>query len=159
MQDEKEILKNLLEKYDYEFSQWDKRDVNKLGLYGYDYLDCYWTDKNRWAYFILAADKLAGFAMVNDYSEGNEKTDYTMSEFSVLYKYRKMGVGRQAAFSVFDKFHGSWQIKMHPRNIVSIKFWNNVVSEYTAENYRFIKACDGTSCLDGSPGDIILFKN
>jgi hypothetical protein len=30
--DEKEILRNLLEKYNYEFSKWDKRDVNKLGL-------------------------------------------------------------------------------------------------------------------------------
>lgn len=32
--DDKEILRNLLEKYDYEFSQWDNRDVNRLGLYG-----------------------------------------------------------------------------------------------------------------------------
>jgi hypothetical protein len=45
---DKEVLRNLLEKYDYEFSQWDNRDVNKLGLFGYDYLDCYWTKKNRW---------------------------------------------------------------------------------------------------------------
>lgn len=50
--DEKEILRNLLEKYDYEFSQWDKQDVNNLGLYGYQYLDHYWTEDKRWAYFI-----------------------------------------------------------------------------------------------------------
>jgi len=31
--EDKEILRNLLEKYDYEFSQWDNRDVNKLGLW------------------------------------------------------------------------------------------------------------------------------
>lgn len=42
---EKEILRNLLEKYDYEFSQYDQRDVNDLGLYGYDYLDNYWTEE------------------------------------------------------------------------------------------------------------------
>lgn len=36
--EEKEILKNLLEKYDYEFSKYDQRDVNPLGLYGYQYL-------------------------------------------------------------------------------------------------------------------------
>jgi len=39
--DEKEILKNLLEKYCYEFSQYNEKDVNNLGLYGYDYFD--WT--------------------------------------------------------------------------------------------------------------------
>ena len=31
--DENEILKNLLEKYNFEFSTWDKRDVNDLGIY------------------------------------------------------------------------------------------------------------------------------
>lgn len=34
--EQKEILRNLLEKYDYEFSQYDMRDVNDLGLYGYE---------------------------------------------------------------------------------------------------------------------------
>ena len=58
--DEKEILRNLLEKYNYEFSKWDKRDVNKLGLYGYPFLDYYWTEDKRWAYFIFADDNTAG---------------------------------------------------------------------------------------------------
>lgn len=71
--DEKEILRNLLEKYNYEFSQWDKRDVNKLGLYGYDYLDYYWTEERRWAYFIMVEGKLAGFAMVIDLPEVNDR--------------------------------------------------------------------------------------
>ena len=45
--DNKETIRNLLEKYNYEFSQYDRHDLNKLGLYGYDYLDNYWTEKNR----------------------------------------------------------------------------------------------------------------
>ena len=49
----REVLANLLEKYNYEFSQYNSLDVNRLGLYGYQYLDCYWwDDENRWAYFI-----------------------------------------------------------------------------------------------------------
>ena len=32
---------NLLEKYEYDFSQYNQRDVNDLGLFGYDYLDNY----------------------------------------------------------------------------------------------------------------------
>ena len=64
--DEKEILRNLLEKYLYEFSQYDLGDVNALGLYGYAYLDNYWTEDNRWAFFIRVDGRLAGFAMVND---------------------------------------------------------------------------------------------
>ena len=80
--DDKETLRNLLEKYEYEFSQWTLQDVNKFGLYGYDYLDCYWTQKNRWAFLIKVDGMLAGFAMVNDFPEAPDETaDYTLSEF------------------------------------------------------------------------------
>ena len=45
--EEKEILRNLMEKYRYEFSQYDNLDTNNFGLYGYDYFDYYWTENNR----------------------------------------------------------------------------------------------------------------
>jgi len=41
--EDREILANLLEKHLYEFSQWDLKEVNPLGLYGYQYLDYYFT--------------------------------------------------------------------------------------------------------------------
>lgn len=58
---EKATLNNLLEKYQYEFSQWDKQDVDEFGLYGYEYLDCYWTEDNRYPYFIKVDGQIAGF--------------------------------------------------------------------------------------------------
>ena len=88
--DDMEILSNLLEKYDYEFSQYDNRDVNKLGLYGYQYLDYYWAEENRWAYFIVVDGNLAGFVMVIDMPEVDDReTDFQISEFFVMYKYRR----------------------------------------------------------------------
>jgi hypothetical protein len=81
--DEKEIIKNLLEKYHYEHSQYDERDVNNLGLFGYDYLDNYWTEENRFPYFIKVNNKLAGFIMVNDYLEAKFETNYTISDFFI----------------------------------------------------------------------------
>jgi hypothetical protein len=48
--EEKEILRNLLEKYGYEFSLYNNLDVNDLGLYGYDYLDCYRYEENRYPF-------------------------------------------------------------------------------------------------------------
>lgn len=121
--DEKEILKNLLEKYDYEFSQWDKRDVNNLGLYGYQYLDYYWTEKNRWTYFVLVNQKLAGFAMINDIPEVDDReTDFQIAEFFILYKYRRSGIGKHLLFNVLNKHRGRWQLKCHPKNVVSVYF-------------------------------------
>ncbi|WP_312372397.1 GNAT family N-acetyltransferase [Lachnoclostridium sp.] len=158
--DEKEILKNLLEKYDYEFSQWDQRDVNKLGLYGYEYLDYYWTEDKRWAYFILVDDKLAGFAMVIDLPEVDDRpTDFQMAEFFVMYKYRRSGVGKEAFFKVLDNHKGRWQLKRHPANLPSVHFWNNVISEYTNGQYELVEAYPRTEYDDGTLADVFFFES
>jgi len=158
--EDREILSNLLEKYDYEFSQYDNRDVNKLGLFGYKYLDCYWIEENRWAFFILANEKLAGFAMVNNFPEAEDKsTDYCMAEFFVMYKYRRYGVGKYAAMKIFDMFRGKWQLKRHPKNIASVHFWNKVVGEYTQGNYELVEAYPNTEYSDGTLGDVFFFNN
>ena len=47
--EDRDTVMNLLEKYLYEFSQWEKTDVNDKGLYGYEYLDCYFEEKTAGA--------------------------------------------------------------------------------------------------------------
>ncbi|MFO7636039.1 MAG: GNAT family N-acetyltransferase [Clostridia bacterium] len=155
---DKEILRNLLEKYDYEFSQYDGRDVNQYGLYGYDYLDHYWTEPSRHAFFVKAGGNLAGFVMVNRFTETKEETDYSMSEFFIMYKYRRSGIGRHAAMQVFGMFRGRWQVKYHPGNTGSGLFWVNVVNDFTKGDYRLEKAYPGTEYDDGTPGDILFFR-
>jgi predicted acetyltransferase len=134
--EEKEILRNLLEKYNYEFSQYDNRDVNEIGLYGYDYLDNYWTEENRFPFFIKKNNKLAGFVMINDYPEIKMETNYTMSEFFILYKYRRIGIGKYAVKYILNKYKGKWQLKYHPKNKASKNFWIKIIDEYTKGNYR-----------------------
>lgn len=157
--EEKEILRNLLEKYDYEFSQYDHRDVNPIGLYGYQYLDHYWTDKNRWAYFILAEGQLAGFVMINDYPEVEGEIDYSMAEFFVMHKYRRAGVGRFAALEVFDRFRGKWQLKRHPKNQDSVMFWDRIIDEVTRGDYQLIQGHKDAEYDDGTFGDVFFFDN
>lgn len=156
--DDKEVLRNLLEKYDYEFSQYDKRDVNKLGLYGYEYLDHYWTEKNRFAFFVLVDSNLAGFVMVNDFCEGKVKTDFSLSEFFVMYKYRRFGVGSYTAKKIFGMLKGKWQLKRHPNNKGSALFWDKVIGEYTKGNYRLICSCPDAKYDDGTLGDLYYFE-
>lgn len=157
--EEKEILKNLLEKYDYEFSQYDNRDVNILGLYGYDYLDYYWTEEKRWSFFIKVDGNLAGFVMVNDHAEVELNTDYTLAEFFVMYKYRKLGIGKYVATKIFDMFHGKWQLKRHPKNIASVYFWNSVISEYTNGKYELLQSYENTEYDDGTLADVFVFNS
>ena len=40
---EKDTLTNLLEKYNYEFSQYHKKQFKSNGLFGYKYLNNYFT--------------------------------------------------------------------------------------------------------------------
>lgn len=159
--EDREILSNLIEKYDYEFSQYDNRDVNKLGLYGYQYLDCYWwAEEKRWAYFIIVDGHIAGFIMVNDYPEApDRKTDFVISEFFVMYKYRRSGVGKQAFFKVLNLHKGTWQLKRHPKNKTSVYFWNKVIAEYTKGNYELIESCPDTEYDDGTPADVFFFES
>ena len=64
---EKSVLRQLLELYQYDFSMFDNADVNAHGYYGYRYLDHYWTESDRQAYFIVSDGKLAGFVLVNNH--------------------------------------------------------------------------------------------
>ncbi len=157
-EDEKEILRNLLEKYLYEFSQYELCDVNGLGLYGYSYLDNYWTEENRWAFFFKVDGKLAGFAMVNDYPESGEKTDYAMAEFFVMYKYRRCGLGKWAAFELFKRFPGTWYLRRDPNNLPSVCFWDKAIGEYTRGNFRLDRGREDLAYADGTPGDAFFFS-
>ena len=156
---QREILANLLEKYIYEFTQWNPREINALGLYGYRWLDSYWDpeeqNKRRWAYFIRADGQLAGFALVNDFPEiPDMPCDFSLAEFFVLHNHRRAGVGSAAARAVFDLHRGRWQLKYHTKNTVSVEFWHKVVGAYT--NGRFALA-HGTE--DGPVWNVMCFEN
>ena len=159
---EKETLRNLMEKYLCEFSQWELTDVDEQGLYGYQWLDFYFTEKNRWPYFLRVDGKLAGFVRVNDFPEvPEEKMDYCISEFFILPRYRRRGVGKEAVFRILDMHRGKWQLKRHPHNIPSVHFWNRVVNEYTRGNFRLIEGYPNpeVNYEDGTPADVFFFEN
>lgn len=159
---DKNTMMNLLEKYLYEFSTWEKTDVDDNGNYGYEYLDCYFTEENRFPYFIKVDGKLAGFILVSDYPEvPEEKTDYCLSEFFVMNKYRRKGYGKEAVFQVLNLHHGKWQLKRHPHNTASVYFWDNVIDEYTSGNYRLVENYpnEEVDYEDGTPADVFFFTN
>jgi len=156
--EEKVILMNLLEKYNYEFSQYENTDVNVFGLYGYDYIDYYWITKNKYPYFIKVNNILAGFALVSDYPDVSIETDFTMAEFTVLLKYRRMGIGKCVVNKLFETHKGKWQIKFHPKNVPSEKFWTKIVNEYTKGNYKTIENNKEVIYRDGTFGKVLIFE-
>lgn len=135
--EQKSILRQLIELYEYDFSEYNDEDVNEHGLYGYKYLDHYWTDEGRHPFFIRIDGKYAGFVLVNSFCYAwHDKDAKSIAEFFVMRKYRNKGVGKHAAKLVFDKFHTYWEVLQHPDNTPSHAFWLSVVQEYTNGKYE-----------------------
>lgn len=150
---DKNALANLLEKYNYEFSQYDKRQYDNNGLFGYKYLNNYFTEESRHAYFIYVDDTLAGFALINKYKECERPIDWSMAEFFVSYNFRRQGVATEAVRQIFDIHKGFWHIKYHRKNIASAVLRNKVAKMYDG-NYEL---CIGDEPFEDGTEATVLF--
>ena len=154
------VLINLMEKYEYEFSQYHHWDVHKNGLYGCYIENEYREENGRYAAFIIEVDsKLAGFVMIGEGINGDKKTDYQVNELFIMYKYRRLGIGKQTIFKILDTRKGTWQVNYHANNTASACFWENIANEYSKGKYELIKSHphEDYSFYDGSPGNVIYF--
>jgi len=140
---QKSILRNLLELYNYDFTEFDPDDVDEHGLYGYKYLDHYWTEADRYPFLIKVNGKLAGFVLVR--KKGTNSSNYSIysiAEFFVMKKYRKAGVGKKVANLVFDMFEGEWKVGQIESNVPAQRFWRKVISEYTTGKFEEVREAD-----------------
>lgn len=159
---EKPVLANLMEKYLYDFSQWEKTDVKEDGLYHYEWLDYYFSEEKRFPYIIKVDNRLAGLILVSDYPEvAGEAMDFCLSEIFIMHKYRRCGCGRDAVFQVLNRHHGRWQLKCHPKNLASVHFWKSVINDYTDGNYRLVENYPDREVdyEDGTPANVFFFEN
>jgi predicted acetyltransferase len=138
---EKSVLRQLMELYAYDFSEFDGEDVNEHGFFGYTYFDYYWTEDNRHPFFIKVDGKYAGFVLISDYAyvvkTGAIKS---VTEFFIMRKYRRKGIGKSVAMQIFDRFPGIWEVLQHGENEPSMRFWEKVIQSYTNGHYRREKA-------------------
>jgi predicted acetyltransferase len=133
---DKSVLRQLIELYQYDWSGISPDlDVDAHGLYGYDYLDHYWTEKERYPFLVRVNGRYAGFVLVNDYVlvPGNQRS---MAEFFVMRKYRRQGVGKRVAFEIFDRLPAKWEVRQVNENTVGVQFWRKVIGEYTGGKYQ-----------------------
>jgi len=134
------VLRQLMELYDYDFSEFTKEDVNEHGLYGYGYLDRYWAEETRHPFFIMVDGNYAGFVLVSKFHgcryTKNENA-HSIDEFFVMRKYRRMNVGNFAAKYVFDLFKGEWEVRVLHENKPALPFWNKTINEYTNGDNTF----------------------
>jgi predicted acetyltransferase len=135
--EQKPLLERLVQFYIYDFSATQGADINSDGRFdNLMHLDSYWIEPDRFPFLIYVDPAIAGFVLVNSYTCLAENAGArSIAEFFVMPKYRRRGVGRQAAFQVFDKFRGRWEVRQIERNTGGQRFWRKVISGYTHDNF------------------------
>jgi predicted acetyltransferase len=128
-------LTNVYPAYLHDLSEFDEGyyHLNEYGLWEPDHLPSWLDEKEDWPLLIVAEGRRVGFALVNQAPSPHIRLDrdFRMSEFFVLRSGRRTGVGQQAAYLVFDRFRGRWELNVLPRNLEAISFWRGVITGYT----------------------------
>lgn len=129
---DRKLFEQLWQLYLYDFSEFTGMDLRSDGAYPYfPEFELYWK---KWggncAYLILANGQIAGFAMVHEFWE-NEAA--YLSQFFVMRKYRRSGLGMRAAKLVFATKPGRWGLHQLANNIPAQKFWDHVIVDLTGQ--------------------------
>ena len=113
--------------------------LNERGLWEPDHLpDWLELGPHQHPLLIRADGERAGFAFVGEapFEHMTSGLDFRLCEFFVLRSLRGRGIGRAAAFAVFDRFRRSWEVEEMSRNKPAIRFWLRIVGEYTDGAFR-----------------------
>ena len=93
--------------------------------------------------FLIRADgRLVGFVIVCGKGRCTRGRDWRVSDFFIANRYRRQGIGRQAALAVFDQLRGRWEIGQLPGDPAAQAFWQRVVGEYTREKFEAVMIQD-----------------
>ena len=130
---DRDLLWNINQKYLYEMTNYYDDPMDENGNYHYGHFDDYFSDPKRVAYFIYSDDNLAGFAMLNPYSNIGQEPDYTMAEFTIFPSYRRKHLALETAKMILEKHPGKWEIKFNEKNNGAKKLWSTLSAPYSPE--------------------------
>ena len=124
---EREVVKNLMELYQHDFSELDGTDLDDHGRYGYEEFDLFWTNP-AWSAYVMKVNNIwAGFVLTNDevLTEGNTRA---IAEFFVVRKYRGQGLGSKAAEKIMTTYPAKWEVRVIEENKAARNFWETLIN-------------------------------
>jgi len=127
------LLSNLFGLYLHDMSEIFPIEVGADGRFQYGKLPLYWSEpEKRFAFLIRSGARPAGFALVTRGSPAtDDPDDLDVAEFFVLRGYRRTGVGRQAAFLLWNRLPGQWIVRVSEANRAGLPFWRAIIQEHT----------------------------
>jgi predicted acetyltransferase len=142
------VMRRLMQLYLYDFAAIDDWSIADDGLYGNAAtIEAFWTDPRMASYFVSADGVLAGFVLVRDgaYFAGDGTRD--ISEFFILRRHRRQGIGGDVARRMFDMFPGKWEVTQLTSNVDAQTFWRRVIEDYTGGRYEEQPRPDGRGVM------------
>ncbi len=119
---EKEIARKMLNEYLTELSEFDDNIVfDNKGVPVYKWYDPYYfTEKERYAFFLIIDGVRAGFCFIRQMKEN----EFDIAEFYVAPEFRKEGNALFFANTVTSLFNGDITFSTRHKNLRGIKFWS-----------------------------------
>jgi predicted acetyltransferase len=133
------LLANLLELYLHDLSEvFTAIEPGADGRFGYPNLPLFWSEPDRrFPFLIRCGARVAGFVLA---TRGSPASDdpvvFDVAEFFVIRRHRRSGVARRAAFLLWDRFPGTWIVRVSEGNAGALPFWAGVIGEYTKGDLR-----------------------
>ena len=132
--DEITLLSNLLELYIHDLSgAFPHVKLGADGRFGYEKLALFFTEPARRFPLVIKCDgQVAGFVLATRGSPASDDPDVLdVTEFFVIKRWRRLGVGRRAACLLWDRLPGRWIVRVSEQNAGAIPFWTGVIARYT----------------------------
>ncbi len=150
---EKEMstIKHFFLGYFYDLSQYDDQLIvneaglpmwKPFGLPGPQTTDEFitfnwWIRDTCFPYLMRVEGNPAGFVIIcSNKKHLPKEVDYELMDFYIAPKYRRQGVGKQAAYRAFDLYRGRWVVYQLEKNVLARRFWQSVMAGYTNGHYE-----------------------
>jgi predicted acetyltransferase len=131
------LLSNLLGLYMHDMSEVFPVEIDADGVFRYEKLSLYWSKpETHFPFLISVRGHIAGFALATRGSPATDaSSDLDVAEFFVLRSHRRMGVGREAAFLLWNRLPGRWIVRVATANGSGLSFWRRTIGLYTGARF------------------------
>ena len=130
-----DILKNLFELYLHDMAEWFRFDTTKAGNYAYPTEEI-WQQAID-VHLLYYGDIPVGFGLVGAADQWTSDASVSdMDEFFVVRRYRRSGVGRAFAATLWNEYPGPWLVRVFQRNLPAIPFWRSTIGIYASGHHQ-----------------------
>lgn len=126
---EREAIAGMMQLYTHDFSEYwagtARGDLDAQGRFADYPLDPYWTEPGHIPLLLRLEGRLIGFALLNAETHSGLPVERNMAEFFIARKYRRGGLGTDAARLIFSRYPGQWEAAVARANVGALDFWRN----------------------------------